>query len=396
MSHDIYDFPKRLEYVSKKIEKNKKIIKENKKLLLNFHKFCVAEGLSPARTTRCLYALEVFAEWIKKKDFRKCKKKDIIDLVATLEKSDYAYTTKQEMKITLRKFFKWLRGKDECPKEVKWFKCYRTLSNRKLPEELLSENEVKALIDSANSARDKALIAVLYESGVRVGELLSLKMKNINFDEYGAQLLVDGKTGMRQVRIIASVPYLTEWINEHPQKDNPDTPLWLLEKKIKELTHNDIQRILRKIKKKSGIKKMTNAHNFRHSRATFLASFLTDAQMKEYFGWAQSSKMASVYIHMNGKNVDNALLKLNNVKLKEDEKGKEETNFTQKKCGRCGEINMPTDKFCFKCGMVLDKKTMEEILEKDVEREKADRVLDKLIEDPTFKEMFLKKIKEII
>jgi ribosomal protein L40E len=250
------------------------------------------------------------------------------------------------------------------------------------------------LINSADKKRDKALIAVLYESGCRIGELLSLRMKHISFDKYGAHLLVDGKTGMRRVMIIASVPYLQNWIDEHPQKDNPDAPLWILEEKVKELNHKDVQRILRKIKEKSGIKKKTNAHNFRHSRATYLANYLTDAVMKEMFGWVQSSKMASIYIHMSGRNVDNALLKLYGIQSGEEEKDK--SKFLSKKCERCGEENPPTNKFCNKCGMTLDKETMIEIIEKDIERRKADEILDKLIQNPEFRDMFLSKIKETI
>jgi len=392
MSHDIYESPKRLDYVLKKIREDSEIIDSNKELLFKFHQFCIVEGLSLSRVIRCLYAIRSFAEWTKK-DFNDCKKEDVSNLIVELEKSKYAHSTKQEMRMTLRKFFKWLRGTEGYPEEVRELKCHRTLSNNKLPEELLTEDDVKLLINSTDKKRDKALIAVLYESGVRIGELLSLRMKHIKFDRYGAQLLVDGKTGMRRTRIIASVSYLQDWINEHPQKDNPDAPLWILEKKVKELNHKDIQRILRKIKKRSGIKKRTNAHNFRHSRATFLANYLTDAVMKEMFGWVQSSKMASVYIHMSGKNVDDALLKLYGIK---NEVESDESKFLSKKCERCGEENPPTNKFCNKCGMTLDKKTMIEVIEKDMQRRKADEILDKLIQNPEFKEMFLSKIKETI
>lgn len=401
MSHDIYNYPKRIECVLEKIKNDKKIIDRNKELLLEFYKICRSEGLSPARIVRCLYAIIIFAEWTKK-NFDEFNKSDIIDLVAELEShkyahstKQYAHSTKQEMKITLRKFFKWLRGTEDYPEEVKWLKCHRTLNNNKLPEDMLTEDEVKLLINTADNARDKALIAVLYDSGCRIGELLSLKMKHVKFDYQSATILVDGKTGMRRVRIIASAPYLKEWIDEHPHKDDPNAPLWILENKNKELNHSDIKRVLRKIRKLSGIKKRINAHNFRHSRATFLADYLTDSQMKEFFGWVQSSKMASVYIHMSGKNLDKALFKLNGIENNENEK-KEETDFKSKKCSKCGEISPPTNKFCSKCGFVLDNETMLEIMENDFERGRADKIMDRLIKDSEFKEMFLRKMKEII
>jgi len=88
----------------------------------------------------------------------------------------------------------------------------------KLPEELLTEEEIKRMIEVANHPRDKAIIAVLYDTGTRIGEMGSLKIKHIVFDQYGAILTVNGKTGMRRVRIIFSVPYLASWLDIHPQK----------------------------------------------------------------------------------------------------------------------------------------------------------------------------------
>jgi len=42
--------------------------------------------------------------------------------------------------------------------------------------------------------------------------------------------------------------------------------------------------------------------------------------MKQYFGWVQGSDMASVYVHLSGRDVDNALLKLNGLEVKEEKK----------------------------------------------------------------------------
>jgi site-specific recombinase XerD/ribosomal protein L40E len=392
MSHDIYENPKRLEYVLKKIREDDRIIDKNKKILLDFNENCVAEGLSLARITRCLYALRTFAGWTRK-SFKECKKNDIVKMVAELEKSEYAHATKQEMKTTLKKFFKWLRGKEEYPDEVRWLKCNRSLSNRKLPEDLLSEDDVKLLINSTTKVMERAMITILFESGTRIGELLSIKLKSISFDKYGCKLMIDGKTGMRQVRIVSSVGYLQEWLNKHPMCDNPESFLFIQERTRKGLNHRDVQRILRRIKKKSGIKKRINAHQFRHSRATILANFLTDAQMKEYLGWTQSSDMNSIYVHLSSKNFDNALLKMNGIEVEEK---KEESKLSPKNCIRCHETNPPTNKFCRRCGMALDEKTAIEILQQDFERQKADQVMDKLIQNPEFKEMFLSKIKEIV
>ena len=60
----------------------------------------------------------------------------------------------------------------------------------------------------AENPRDKALISVLYKNGCRIGEILTLKVRNVEVDANGVVLIVNGETGQRKVRLIHSVPRL--------------------------------------------------------------------------------------------------------------------------------------------------------------------------------------------
>jgi ribosomal protein L40E len=169
---------------------------------------------------------------------------------------------------------------------------------------------------------------------------------------------VNGKTGMRRLRIIASTPYLSTWMNNHPLKESPEAPLWIgigTRNKNEIMTYSSINALLRKLGKRAGIKKRLNPHTFRHSRATYLANHLTEAQMNQLFGWVQGSDMPSTYVHLSGRDVDKALLKI--YGLAKDEAEKEESPLKPKKCVRCDETNPVTSKFCNRCGMVLDVET---------------------------------------
>jgi site-specific recombinase XerD len=162
------------------------------------------------------------------RNFRSAKKKDIESILGKLERMNYSEWTKHDYKVTLKKFYKWLIGGEDYPKEVKWIKTtVKKEGSQHLPEELLTEEDVKKLIEAADHLRDKALVSVLYESGCRIGELASLKIKNVTFDEHGAIIIVNGKTGSRRLRILGSTPYLSVWLNNHPLKDNPEAPLWV-------------------------------------------------------------------------------------------------------------------------------------------------------------------------
>ncbi len=72
------------------------------------------------------------------------------------------------------------------------------MKNRKLPEEILTEEDIRKMINAAYNTRDKAIVSVLYESGCRVGEFLCMKIKNVQFDRYGAIIVVCGKQDIEE------------------------------------------------------------------------------------------------------------------------------------------------------------------------------------------------------
>jgi integrase/recombinase XerD len=115
--------------------------------------------------------------------------------------------------------------------------------------------------------------------------------------------------------------------------------------------------------------------------------------MKEYFGWVRASDMASIYVHLSGRDVDNAILKV--YGMNQNTNNKEESVLRPKDCPRCNETNQATNKFCFKCGMPLDKETIVSLVEKDLQRKEADSLLDELIKDEEFREVLKRKIRQI-
>ncbi|MEM3531382.1 MAG: zinc ribbon domain-containing protein, partial [Nitrososphaerales archaeon] len=71
--------------------------------------------------------------------------------------------------------------------------------------------------------------------------------------------------------------------------------------------------------------------------------------------WTQASKMASIYVHLSGRDVDNALLALHGLTNSE----KQEEKLKLKICPRCDEKNSPDAKYCKRCALTLDVETME-------------------------------------
>lgn len=399
MKYDIHGVERKLEKVIERLNLDNEVTFENKTKIFEFDQFAVSMGLKAARRLKYMELLR----WLSKilaKPFIDATRDDLERVVAVVEKRiDLSEWSKVDRKVTLKRFYKWLKGADEeYPKEVRWIKARIKNDRCKLPEELISEEDIKKLVDAASNPRDKALVECLYESGCRISELVTLQIKNLIFDEYGAILRVTGKTGDRRVRIVSSVPNLASWMNCHPVKSDPEAYVFVRNMKFvrRGLTPQEplpakypiIRQMICSLAKTAGISKRVNPHTFRHSRATALANKLTEAQMKTYFGWVQGSKMAGVYVHLSGRDVDGAILGMYGM---QDQKSQEREKFNPVNCSRCNSLNSPGAKFCTKCGCNLNVVVA---MEAESEGKKASDMMNRLMNDPEFKELMLKKMFE--
>jgi len=388
LKKQIYAYGRRIDSILKKIENS--IDSDSRARIIEFYQELLAQGYSKARVAKYLETLERIARLLKK-PLVEANRDDIAGVIREIGSRDYSDWTKRDYKIIIKIFYRWLRKTETYPQEVRWIKPETTCNNM-LPEELLAPEEVTTLVETAWHPRDKALLSVLYESGCRVGEILSLRIKNVQFDEYGAKLIVEGKTGSRRVRVIASAPRLATWIDNHPLREDPDAPLWVnlwVKNKNAPLSYGAFRSFMKDLARKAGIKKRIYPHLFRHSRATHLANHLTEAQMKEHFGWVQDSKMASVYVHLSGRDVDKALLRLHGLEV---EKNTQEEKFKLIVCPRCKENNSPDAKFCNTCGLTLNLKTA---MEMDAVSTKANELMTALIKNPEILDVLLSAMKKL-
>ena len=347
----------------------------------NFVNDLCAQGIKAPRLLKYVCVLKGFSKLVNM-PLTECRKNELMDLVRKIDANPkYADWTKHDRKIIIKRFYRWVNGDEEHPKYIKWLKL-KEPKNKLLPEELLTEKDVLAILDKTRHIRDRALISTLFESGCRIGEILTLQIKNVTFGEKLTAIMVAGKTGQRRVPLLVSTTYLSTWLLMHPGKDNPNAPLWTSlvgsqpEDCLVPLGYKGVQKIIRESFKRAGIKKRRRDHLFRHSRATILANKITEAQMKEYFGWTQSSTMASQYVHLSGRDVDNAILKMHGLQpIKETE----EIQVKPVDCPRCEKMNPSNFKFCQRCGAALSAEVAIESLEnKD---EVAFKFMSKMIKD---------------
>ncbi|KXA88824.1 hypothetical protein AKJ62_04370 [candidate division MSBL1 archaeon SCGC-AAA259D14] len=96
------------------------------------------------------------------------------------------------------------------------------------------------------------------------------------------------------------------------------------------------------------------------------AKGVNEAQMREIFGWEKDSDMPSVYVHLSGRDTDEAVLDLYGIQVTESDN---QLEMSVRKCSFCGHENSPNAKFCEECNGPLDPQAAEQTDERVREQE---------------------------
>ncbi len=177
---------------------------------------------------------------------------------------------------------------------------------RKLPD-TLSTDEINALIAAIDLSkpegeRNRAILETLYGCGLRVSELIHLKLSDLYFDE--DFIKVTGKGNKQRFVPISSVnkKYINIYRNEirnhlQIQKDHKD--YLFLNRRGKQLTRAMIFTIIKQLAVKIGMEKNISPHTFRHSFATHLLENGADLRAIQQMLGHESITTTEVYMHVN-------------------------------------------------------------------------------------------------
>lgn len=164
--------------------------------------------------------------------------------------------------------------------------------DKKLPE-VLSRDEVKLLLDHADTKKSKLIISMLYSSGLRVSELVNLKPTDLNFEQHTGWAR-RGKGGKDRLFILSEqlgaelAEYLKKRTNQY---------LFSAEKP---LTTRNIQKIVKLARHKASISKKVTPHTLRHSFATHLLETGTDIRLIQALLGHASLNTTQIYTHVSG------------------------------------------------------------------------------------------------
>lgn len=336
------------------------------------------------------------------------------DVVRWINRTYENEETNQDYRVALKVFGRRVTDEgvqndpDEPPASLAWIPSGTSNNYDPAPEpgEMLDWNDdVIPMIKEANHDRDKAALALQFDAGLRGFEFADLTVGNITDHDHGLQVTVDGKQGRRTVLLIPSVPYVRDWLDEHPAPDNRDAPLWSKLNTPEEISYRMLTKMFKKPADRADVDKPVTLTNFRKSSASYHASKgLSQAHLENRYGWVTGSSAASRYIKVFAKQADHELAKMHGLDVEEEETD----HIGPIKCPRCGYEEKREAHFCSRCGQAMRAEAAAEVKDaedkvkesyKQADPEDAETMdkldaLDEILDDPEVKTALLEKLGE--
>lgn len=396
----LYNYQKRIAHAEKRLAKSN-ISQRNKELLKKFlEEYGTDHNLSLGRKHKYISNFKTAIEHLNV-DLDRATVNDFRAFIERIKALNRSERTKEDYIILFKTFYKWYgksqKTSPELQKTLDYVKDYSFKVDRnKLTEaKILSPEEVKKLVSSCKSLRDKALIMTLWDTGARIGEILTLKNEDIQPFEYGNKIVItQSKTDKRTLPVIECSPYLTEYINSKGEKFKDKSHFFWIDQFGNMLSYSALRTQLKRIMADTGIKKRMYAHLLRHSRATYLANKgWTEAQMCKWFGWRLGSEMPATYIKKSGIDLEDPMLKMQGIK-KEEQKDNGD-NLKPLTCWFCKTINEATNTYCKKCSKPLRPEDIQKIEAEREERIKEATNITEAMINEKVKEAFKKYINKI-
>lgn len=329
----------------------------NRELILKYTEIRRLSGARLATARGDMVRLATLGK-MAKKDFDAMTIEDCKALVAEINGRYRSPWMSSRLRTTFKNFFKWVRQGDtfrengEFPSEVSWIR--RGLKKKDLrklsAEDMYTEEEIKSVIEAGRSTQERALLALLTEAGLRPQEIGNLKVGDVYRDDQSFVLHIPGKIEPRDSRVVYAGPYLAAWLNEHPQRNNREAPLWL-NRNGKQRSYSSFRHLVKMACVRAGVRKRNNPYIFRHTRFTNLLEKGIPVQLVEtYMGLQPGSGIIATYSHISSRAANDAMLRMHGLIPQEIK----ESGLQVRVCRVCHNENPLTFNYCQKCNRPLD------------------------------------------
>jgi integrase/recombinase XerD len=368
----------------------------------------VETNLSPNHKRGVVTSLKLLSQFLDNKPFKEMTKEDLLAFLDSIRRPETKDPTHKwigsynQRLINSLRFFKWLYSPDIEPSKRQKPKVVENIPALKRKEkskykasDIWTKQEHVIFLQYCGNKRDRCYQGMAIDTGCRPNELLKLRIKDIvfktaeNSTQY-AEIQVNGKTGNRTIPLIVCIPYVKDWIDDHPQRSNPHAYLFCGLKKNfgRALTRSALYNTYMHYKEeafprllqdtnvptadkeiiKDLLKKPWNPYIQRHNSMTEKSKILRESHLRLHAGWTPNSKMPQIYLHYFGNESSESLLEAAGIITKDHKVDP----LKPKQCTNCNEPNKPDSKFCARCRMVLTYDAYNETLQG--QKENKDRL----------------------
>ncbi|HEY9385794.1 MAG TPA: hypothetical protein VIP70_02045, partial [Nitrososphaeraceae archaeon] len=356
--------------------KLKELPKENTLTIVNYILSMKNEiNLSDNYRRLNIYALYRISKFFDdKKSYKELVRDDLLQYLDSLRKPETSdplhkwIGTYNIYRMLFRRFLKWLyypyiepkkRPKPSIIENIPLLK--RREQSIYKPTDLWTLEDDLLFLKYCPSLRDRCYHTISRDLSCRPHEILKLRIKDIYFKNSSnyqyAEVLLNGKTGSRSIPLIKSIPYIKDWIDQHPQAGNQNSPLICgLGKSLgRRLTTPAVYRIYKDYREKvfpklldnpsippedkqkirELLKKPWNPYIRRHSALTEKSTILKEHTLRQHAGWSGRSQMHLKYLHYFGNESSESLLEAYGIMPK----GQQIDQLKPKQCPNCSEPN---------------------------------------------------------
>jgi integrase/recombinase XerD len=388
--------------------------KENLKLIKKFHEFMISNGSSDRHQNNNLKAIISFANFLGATvTFSNIiTDKEILSFLDSKIKTNQEdpdkkwITTWNDYMHRIKHFLRWLHNRYsenehlsiEDWKTPKYLQIKEKRTKRISPyleTELWEKEDLLTIIKYEPYRRNKAIISLLWDLNARPHEITLMAIKHIRLKEkYGeGEIPHQAKTGTGPLLLTFSFPYVRDWLNEHPFRNEPNARLICNLNNGSRLSPDNIDKVMKQLRGRiirllnngevtnhdeqerlwSLIKtKKWNPYCIRHSAITADSDYLPEYALKKKVRWSMNSRQGNRYIKSRmGNDLKQKILTYNGIAPQNEMKRKPSVLD----CPRCELINAVDNKYCSTCSYPLVPSAFDEL--KVLENRKFEKLENK-------------------
>ncbi len=276
------------------LDKKFKSLSEEAELKINyFIEWMRSKRYSESTIGTYTDALKTFLKFHSNKKIEELSNRDVIVFNNEYILKNKLSTSYQNQVVNgIKLFFRTIENKN-----IEIESIHRPKRNKLLPN-VLSKEEVKLILSASPNIKHRAMLSLIYSCGLRRGELLNLKLTDIDSKR---NLVIVRMAKGRKDRIVPLSEKILTLLREYFLAFKPN--YWLFEGQDKKSQYDkrSIANVLNQALVKSGITKPVSLHWLRHSYATHLLESGTDLRYIQELLGHSSSKTTEIYTHVSNK-----------------------------------------------------------------------------------------------